>query len=217
MGLFEFTLIESGDKMKTNILVQYQGGGYDGCFWEWNYFYIDKQGIFHDIQSSGRAGIDNMQDAEQLIEQDKSGMYIYDLSNEQDIETFSKESNAYHVIAVLQWFGDYNDPDIEFFAVCAECGGSILDPDDSIAEGEQLLCCECFSIGRCPCCESYVGADNVVAVDRNEHHDFDYICTDCKEYHDEERETESFEDLRWQAFCTGKPDIFSDELRELWI
>lgn len=31
--------------MKTNILVQYQGGGYDGCIWEWNYFYIDKQGF----------------------------------------------------------------------------------------------------------------------------------------------------------------------------
>lgn len=42
--------------MRTNILCQYQGGGYDGCFWEWNYFYIDKQGGFHNIAASGRAG-----------------------------------------------------------------------------------------------------------------------------------------------------------------
>lgn len=203
--------------MKTNILVQYQGGGYDGCIWEWNYFYIGKQGTFHDIQSSGCGGIDNMQDAEQLIEQDKSSTYIYDLNNEQDIKTFSKESNAVHVTGVLQWFNDYNDSDIEFFAVCSECGRHIIDRDDCIVEGDILLCCECFSIGECPCCESYVGDDNIVAVDRNEHHDFDYICSDCKEYHDEERAEQNIEDLRWQAFCTGKPDMFSGELRQARI
>lgn len=87
--------------MKTNILVQYQGGGYSGCYWEWNYFYIDKQGDFHDIQSSGRDGIDNKQNAIELIEQDKSGTYIYDLSDKQDIITFSKETHAIHVSGVL--------------------------------------------------------------------------------------------------------------------
>lgn len=202
--------------MKTNILVQYQGGGYDGCFWEWNYFYIDKQGAFHDIQSSGYAGIETLEAAQELIEQDKSSMFVYDLSNEQDIITFSKESHPIHVSGVLQWFENHNDPDIEFFAVCFECGGSCWS-DDIRIEGDKLLCYECFSIGECPCCESYVGADNVVAVNRDEHHDFDYICTDCKEYHDSDREAESLEDLRWQAFCTGKPDIFSEELRELWV
>ena len=80
--------------MKTNILVQYSGGGYDGCFWEWNFFYVDKQGMFYDIQSSGSAGIDNKQDAEQLIEQGKSSTYVYDLNNEQDIKTFSKAPSA---------------------------------------------------------------------------------------------------------------------------
>jgi len=136
--------------MKTNILVQYQGGGYDGCFWEWNYFYIDKAGTFHDIQSSGRAGIDNMQDAQELIEQDKSGTYVYDLNNEQDIITFSNESHSIHITGVLRWFNDYNDSEIEFFAVCSACECHIMDIDDCVIEGKGLFCYECYSIGLCP-------------------------------------------------------------------
>lgn len=201
--------------MKTNILVQYQGGGYDGCFWEWNYFYIDKAGTFHDIQSSGRDGIDNKQDAEQLIEQDETHTYIYDMSSEQDIETFSKETHAVHVSGVLQWFEDYNDADIEFFAVCSACKGHI-DIDDLTIEGDMLLCNECYCVGECPCCESYVGDTEIVKVNPDEHNGFDYICSDCKEYHDSNREALDFEDIRWQSFCTGKPDMFSEAMRPLW-
>lgn len=207
--------------MKTNILVQYSGGGYDGCFWEWNYFYIDKQGTFHDIQSSGYAGIDNKQNAIELIEQDKSSTYIYDLDNEQDIESFSKESHPVHVSGVLQWFNDYNVYDaesfIDFFAVCSTCGGQISDHDDLMIESDILLCNECYYIGECPCCESYVDDTEIVAVNPDEHYGFDYICTGCKEGHDGEREDQEREDLRWQSFCTGKPDMFSDVLREIWI
>lgn len=203
--------------MKTNILVQYQGGGYDGCFWEWNYFYIDRQGVFHDIFSSGKDGIDNKQDAEQLIEQDASEMFVYDLSNEQDIETFSNESHPAHVTGVLRWFEDYNSPDAEFFAVCSECKGHI-GADDTIVDGDKLLCYECYFIGQCPCCEYYVGDENIVGrVEPDEHYGHEYLCTDCKEYHDDERKSEQLEDLRWQAFCIGKPDMFSDELRPLWV
>jgi len=174
--------------MKTNILVQYQGGGYSGCFWEWNYFYIDNQETFHDIQSSGRNGIDNMQDAEQLINQNKTHTYIYDMGNEQDIITFSNESHPFHVIGVLQWFDDYNSSDVEFFAVCSACKGHIQDRDDCIAEDNMLLCSECYSIGLCPCCESYVSDTEIVKVNLDEHYGFDYICSDCKEYHDNENE-----------------------------
>ena len=200
--------------MKTNILVQYQGGGYDGCYWEWNYFYIDKQETFHNIRSSGRAGIDNKQDAIELLEQDANHTYVYDLDNEQDIRTFSKETHAAHVSGVLQWFEDNN---IEFFAVCSVCKGHIVDMDDLVIDGDMLLCWDCFSIGECPCCEYYVGGDSIVEVNPDEHHDHSYICSDCKEDHDIERETIDLEDLRFQSFCTGSPDMFSDVLREIWI
>ena len=208
-------------KLKTNILCQYQGGRYSGCHWEWNYFYIDKQGNFHNIESSGSAGIDNLRDAEQLIEQDKDSTYIYDISNEQNIETFCNESHSVHASGVLQWFNDYNANEaesfIDFFAVCSACKGQISDHDDLIIKDDLLLCWECFSIGECPCCDYYVGDTEIVKVEPKEHHGFDYICAACKECHDDEREAESLKDLRWQAFCTGKPDIFSDELRPLWV
>jgi len=198
--------------MKTNILVQYQGGGYDGCFWEWNYFYIDKQETFHNIQSSGRDGVNNKQDAERLIEQDKDNMFVYDLSNEQEIAAFSNESHPVHVSGILEWFEDYNDSEIEFFAVCSACKCHI-DMDDLVIKSDILLCNECYYTGECPCCESYVGDTKIVEVNPDEHHDHSYICSDCKEYHDDEREAELLEDLCWRAFCTGKPDIFSDELQ----
>ena len=203
--------------MKTNILVQYQGGGYDGCFWEWNYFYIDKQGIFYNIQSSGYAGIDNLQDAEKLIESESAHLYIYDMSKNEDIATFSKECNTVHVIGVLQFFNDNIDElGIEFFAICGECGERIKYDKGITLEDDMILCPDCFSIGECPCCESYVGETEIVKVEPDEHYGFDYICNSCKEYHDEEHKAENFKDLQFQSFCTGKPDMFSDELRQIW-
>ena len=195
--------------MKTNILVQYQGGGYSGCFWEWNYFYIDKQGIFHDIQSSGRKAVTSIENVKELFWADCSHTYIYDLDNKQDIEMFSKESHSVHVSGVLQWFND--NENIEFFAVCSACECGIDSCDDMVIEDKLLLCNECYYTGECPCCEYYVGGDNIVQVNPDEHHNYEYICSDCKEYHDGEREDADLEDLRWQSFCTGKPDMFDLE------
>lgn len=205
--------------MKTNILIQYDGGGYSGCIWEWNYFYIDNHGMFHDIHSSGTGGIDNLQAGQELIENEGNSfsnkVYIYDLNNEQDIRAFSKETHAVHVSGVLQWFNDNNN--IEFFAICSACKCGIDSCEDMVIEGKDLFCYECYGQGECLCCECYVGDTEIVQVNPDEHHGLEYICVDCKEYHDEQQAEQELEDLRWQAFCTGKPDIFSDELREIWI
>ena len=40
----------------VDTIVQYKGGGYDGCFWEWNYAYYDRNGVFHSLYHSGRSG-----------------------------------------------------------------------------------------------------------------------------------------------------------------
>lgn len=37
-----------------NTLVQWQGGGYEGCFWEPNTGYYDAKGLWHPIISTGR-------------------------------------------------------------------------------------------------------------------------------------------------------------------
>jgi len=202
--------------MKTNILVQYRGGGYGGCIWEWNFFYIDEFGVFNDIYSSGCSGIDNLPDAEQLIINNKNGTYIYDMSKEKDIKTFREENHAWNVQAVCRWFEDYNSSCVEFFAVCFVCENEIY-ADDIVIEGQEIMCHECYFCGQCPCCECYVCEENIIGpVNQDEHYGFDYLCFDCKENHDEEREAINLEDIRWQAFCTGIPDIFSDELRAIW-
>ena len=204
--------------MKTNILVQYSGGGYDGCIWEWNYFYIDENGDFHNIAASGCDGVETLEAAKELMERDETHTYIYDMSKDEDIVAFGNESNPYHIINIFRWFDDYNSEHVNFFVECSECKGETHCWDETIEQGNRIICHECYLLGECPCCESYVGETEMVGVDnRDEHYGFDYICASCKECHDEQRETDNLEDLRWLAFCTGTPDIFSEELRRIWV
>jgi hypothetical protein len=130
--------------MNNNILVQYQGGGYSGCIWEWNFFYIDKDNTFYDIYSSGCAGIVNKQDAQNLIDEDTNHAYIYDVTNNKEIETFCVECNVVNVTGVLQWFEDNPQDDIEFFAVCSVCEQKITSCDDLSLEN----CHGCGGIER---------------------------------------------------------------------
>ena len=39
-------------------LFEWEGGGYDGCFWEMNQGVVDEEGHWHPIYSTGRDGID---------------------------------------------------------------------------------------------------------------------------------------------------------------
>lgn len=164
--------------MKTKLrhtLVQYHGGGYDGCFWEWNFFYIDADGEFHCIEATGHAGCDTAEKADAMLayeinasleDYDGPPIYTYDVMVVEDIESFANESNAVHVLGVLSWFNQYNDPDIEFFAICTECNENIF--EDGILEdyhgcgglaitADALLCSDCHSTGQCYVCNEYVG------------------------------------------------------------
>ncbi|KKM28198.1 hypothetical protein LCGC14_1566970, partial [marine sediment metagenome] len=67
-------------------------------------------------------------------------MFVYDMSNEQDIITFCKECNVVHVTGVLQWFEDNPDTSVEFFAVCSACEQKIEYYEDIILDGDMLLC-----------------------------------------------------------------------------
>lgn len=161
--------------MNENILVQYRGGGYDGCFWEWNYFYIDKDGNFHDIQSSGRAGIRNKAELYVLDLSDED-VYVYDVTDVKDIEMFSKECNVVNITGVLQWFEDNPQDGIEFFAVCSVCSEHIETCEDIHLEewhgcggiastADVLLCSGCYACGVCGCCDEYVGTEDLICLD----------------------------------------------------
>ena len=83
-----------------NVLVQYQGGGYDGCFWEWNFFFIDKDEKFHDIFSSGREGITNQKNADELLVSGKDHVYQYDITTKKGWEELCQASHPHLVIGV---------------------------------------------------------------------------------------------------------------------
>ena len=204
-----------------NILVQYQGGGYDGCFWEWNFFWIDKQGQFHNIFSSGREGIETKKRALELFEQDESSTYVYYLDNPDDLWTFATETHSALVVMVVECFEENeNDltPDEHPYCICEVCGeeGGI---DDIMQTEDGLICHDCYSTGCCDNCGEYYGAEFIISVDSNRYNDHCNLCEDCKKEIEEINDMlpdDELRDLFFQAMCTGKSDMFDEQFRCLW-
>lgn len=99
-----------------NLLIQYKGGGYDGCFWEWNFAYYDDNKQFHDIHSSGRYGISDPDAMEARISQgykkNYSGtqeFYLYPLSNPEKAREFVTESQEGLVLGVGKELSENHD------------------------------------------------------------------------------------------------------------
>ena len=209
--------------MKTNILVQYDGGGYDGCIWEWNYFYIDKRGTFENIAASGTGGIDNLKDAMELLENNGNSfsnrVFVYRLDNEDDMKSFANGTACPHVLGVIRWFNNYNSPDAEPFAICSACECQIVDADDIqlidihgcggiMSTADNLICYECYSANICDYCGEY-------ETDLHEYEE-DWQCASCIEEAEEQKERENQEELLWASLATGKPDLFSEEMWWFW-
>ena len=105
-------------KIKPNTLVAYKGGGYDGCFWEWNYAYIDKSGEFHSIFASGRNGCDNREELENC--EDPYDFDLYDMGNAEDRRRFGSEEGVRGTVLCARWFAENTDTRIK--AKCDRCG-----------------------------------------------------------------------------------------------
>lgn len=184
--------------MKTNILVQYQGGGYSGCVWEWNFFYIDENGEFHDIYSSGCDGIDS---ADKLNKLDEITHYIYHLENPENLKEFATETNSLLIEKIVNWFAENTALPIEQqpYVLCGVCSEPVN--YEYIIEYNEVRCLECESLGMCEICCEYVGQDEIILAfgeDNYEHHVCEY-CKDAGEY----QSAKEREDLRFQAFTTG--------------
>lgn len=232
--------------MRTNILVQYKGGGYDGCIWEWNFFFIDKQGTFHNIAASGTGGIRDLKGAMNLLENNGNSfstqVFVYCLDNEEDMKSFATESACPHVLGVIRWFNNHNDPDAEPFAICSECGCKIVDANEIQlidihgcggieSTADNLLCSECYTARICDCCGEYVGTDDTTYLGGEYSFDDDDmnkaarvmldagytdVCQYCIAEEARQIEEEDHDDLLWSSLATGEPDLFSDEMRWLW-
>ncbi len=157
----------------TDLLVFYQGGGYDGCRWEWNFFSFDKDGDFYNLYTSGCMGIKDEETALKMLEDPKgwtedtsNSVYIYDITKDKDIEEFQEEHAIPSVVNVINHinnseYGEYSNP-LWFKCDCCEekvygdgkmedyhgCGGIAVTADTK-------LCDECYSLRCCDYCGEY--------------------------------------------------------------
>lgn len=85
-----------------NSLVVYEGGGYDGCFWEFNAFIKDKEGLYHNLYTTGTNGLRDTQLNDEYLSThftDNNLSYEFiDLDNEEEILEYTKRANASLVI-----------------------------------------------------------------------------------------------------------------------
>jgi hypothetical protein len=147
----------------NNRLYQYKGGGYDGCFWEWNFFMFDTKGKFINIFTSGYAGIKNEKEAIQLIKNNEI-KYRYNLSSHAHILELCNETNA-DLIKALQIFFNKENIDIKLICNCKLCKNETLventittDPSSDgeiVISNKSLVCEDCYSKHSCSYCGEY--------------------------------------------------------------
>ena len=112
------------------ILVQYKGGGYDGCFWEWNFCLVDDPETptkFQNIQSSGSNGIKSLEAYKSYgFPGNKNSMYFYDIDKKEDWLEFQNEANPAHVLGVYTWIETHLEdiPD-HIVLLCDVCGNPL--------------------------------------------------------------------------------------------
>jgi len=146
-----------------NHLYQYKGGGYDGCFWEWNFFMFDKNGNFINIFSSGYAGIKNKNQAIELIKNNKIE-YRYNLESNKQMLQFGNE-NVAGVVKMIQDFFNNNDIDIKLICNCKICNNEIYvnnaiatDPSSDggiVVTNKSFICEDCYFDHSCPNCSNF--------------------------------------------------------------
>lgn len=111
------------------LLIQYKGGGYDGCFWEYNYCYYDHANTFHSIAASGYRGCKNEEewlDYQAHADKGDSTLYAYDeynLNNPTDRQRFVREAPISHLLGVAKWLEDevVEDNEQPLMATCDGC------------------------------------------------------------------------------------------------
>jgi hypothetical protein len=180
-----------GHTMK-HTLVAYKGGGYDGCFWEWNYAYFDKEGGYHSIFASGRLGCETLEDFKEAYANRPDDFQFYKLKNKKDRVTLGKREPISRLLYLAKWFGE-EGVELELPVKCDECGEVFdLMNEDNLPQGveergrggimmeySKIICGGCYSSGTCDCCGEYVGAGHIT----------DYGCVYCDEIPILERES----------------------------
>jgi len=172
----------------NNKLLIYQGGGYDGCMWEWNICTWNKEGKWTNIFSSGSMGFRNEKQALEFIKESHDDPYdLIDLDDQKQIDFVCDNYSLNVVAGLMKWF-DENENYQPFYIVCRECKRKIFDPDniemiDYHGDGgigievDSFICNECRSCGTCDICGYYYGGN--YEFFENEHGEL--LCKNCRE------------------------------------
>ncbi len=101
-----------------NALICYQGGGYDGCFLEWNFAFIDCEKQFHSLFHSGHAGCDTIEKMKLHLQNadNYDPIKIYSLD---ELSTFADSYNEGLVLYIAKKL--YNMFNITFTRKCDRC------------------------------------------------------------------------------------------------
>ena len=176
-----------------NVLIQYKDGGYEGCFWEWNFFAYDVNGEFHNVLSTGRNGIDNAKDAQTYLSDPqynrnncREDYFIYKLGTKKGLKELATETNSVLVAGLVKWFNKFSDAEYNGkrpYALCNTCKREISDPDEIHLEewhgcggmmitADIILCNDCHIC--CDNCGEYCG-------DKPQKVDDMCLCEYCKD------------------------------------
>lgn len=164
-----------------NTVVQYQGGGYSGCLWEWNFAYFNNEGKFQNIHSTGSSGCETLEQLKAVL--GKKETYLYDLTAE-GLEEIQKEVHIDLQKDLAQWI--YDNTEYELYLICGTCENK-TSFDDIILEGLQgaggivvehseMICTDCHSECSCDNCGEYSKGD----LEHHEHRELD-LCSYCYE------------------------------------
>jgi len=161
-------------QIKPNTIVQYEGGGYDGCFWEFNYAYFDSDRQFHDIYSSGYKGCDSVEKLQEALEKANqrygrpSRLDFYHLDDSEEVERFGRETPISHLLHAAKWFQE-NEIPVKLTVKCdlcerivpvVQCEGEGVHGVGGIAtQYNDIVCAECEDEGTCRYCGSFVGKE----------------------------------------------------------
>lgn len=160
-------------QVKPNTIVQYKGGGYDGCFYEWNYAYFDGEGNFHCIVATGRNGCDTEEELLNYIEI-ADGVHqefdLYELDEDGEVERFGRETPISHLLHIATFLAEQS-LDVNLTVVCDECGETVQVAECNgegahgiggiMLEHNRIICADCNSAGRYCYCGEYVGPDDI--------------------------------------------------------
>jgi len=155
-------------KVKPNSIVQYRGGGQDGCFWEWNYAYYNKKGEFINIIATGYKGCTTEEQLLEVVDDDFTD--IFELDTDGEIERFGKLTPISHLLAV-GFKMDELEIEVKLTAVCDVCGATVNVVECSgegqhgvggiVSECDEIICNDCHCSGTCAYCGEYCGSEEL--------------------------------------------------------